>query len=136
MFNKKNGVAGPQETTVTETAVCNTKIGKGIVMVGDFEGSEPIEVNGTIEGNIVSSSVVHVSKDGIIKGTGKIQNINVSGTLDGDFTCENAANFTSSGTMKGKLTTKELVTETGTSFCGTLNLMANIQEKQADKPAE
>ena len=46
----------------------STVIGKGVVVVGNFDSKEPIEVLGTIRGNIRSTSSVTISKNGSLIG--------------------------------------------------------------------
>lgn len=144
MFGKKKEepvivVLEPQKE---EAAATNkTVIAKGVAMIGDFEGIDPIEINGTIKGTLDVRNSVVIAENGKLMGNGSIQDLTVSGSVDGDFICKDIALFKAGGEMTGHLTTSRLQTEDGSHFKGSLTLAENeapkfFEEPEAPAPAE
>ena len=144
MFGKKKEepvivVLEPQKE---ETAATNkTVIAEGVAMIGDFEGNDPIEINGTIRGTINAKNSVVISENGKLMGNGSIKDLTVSGCVDGDFVCRDLALFKAGGEMTGHLTAGRLKTEDGSHFKGSLTLAENeapkfFEEPKAPAPAE
>jgi len=99
-----------------------TIIGKGITFVGDFVSEDPIEVNGTIEGNVVSQNTLIVNDGGVFDGDAKVSNTEIYGYIKGNIVCDHLTHFSSTGNMDGNLKTKELKTDAGSSFTGNVIL--------------
>ena len=127
MFGKKKDAVIAEPTPVieekkTEVQVNKTVIGPGITMVGDFSGSDPIFVEGTLKGTITAAGNVHVTKTGQLLGEGKAASFEIDGYVDGNIDCKESVSFSNTGKMKGTLSTVRLKTDDGSNFEGTLNL--------------
>lgn len=134
MFGKKKEQPVIQEVVeqkAPEISANKTVIGCGITMEGTFEGTDPIEVNGTIKGTVLSESEVYVAKSGQLFGNGRINVLNVDGKVDGNFECRESATFNAGGKMKGKLSTKNLVTAAGSGFAGELAIIPEEEPEEA-----
>ena len=130
MFGKKKEAPVAVEQPKEEVKAANgTVIAAGVAMIGDFEGTDPIEINGSIKGTINAKNSVLITKSGRLMGDGTIQNLTVSGSVDGDFVCKDIAVFKAGGEMTGHLTTSRLQTEDGSHFKGSLDL---IEEEPAE----
>ena len=108
-----------------------TTIGKGITFVGNFETKDPMELNGSILGDVASTELIEVSTTGSYKGNASMKNLVLSGDADGIVECEDLTKLTSTAKMTGKLTTARLVTDDGSSFIGDMKL----EKKAAAAPA-
>ena len=147
MFGRKKGPETPEiieETNVVEEAPApeppkpvfkpapTTKIGKGIVMIGNFDTKDPVEINGTLRGNIRSTSSVAISGSGALFGEAALDSMRVEGRIDGTVICTQDAVFSSTGSMKGNLSTGTLKTADGAAFEGKLNMLP--PKKPAPQP--
>ncbi len=64
-----------------------TIISKGIKVEGNISGSDFVQINGMLEGNIIISNVT-IGPSGIVKGTIKAENVSIEGELKGQVECE------------------------------------------------
>lgn len=138
MFGKKKEapveiVEQPKEDV---KAANGTVIAAGVAMIGDFEGTDPIEINGSIKGTINAKNSVVITKSGRLMGDGTIQNLTVSGSVDGDFVCKDIAVFKAGGEMTGHLKTARLQTEDGSHFRGNLDLVEEEPVKAEEEPIQ
>ena len=100
-----------------------TKIGEGITMIGNFDTKDPVEIKGTLRGNIRSTSSVAISEKGSLIGEAALDSMKVEGRIDGTVLCNQSAEFSSTGSMKGNLSTGTLKTADGAVFEGKLNML-------------
>lgn len=143
MFGKKKEV----EVIVEQAPVVEEKkdafvkanktiVGPGITMVGEFSGSDPVLIEGTIRGTVKSDVNVHITKTGQLFGEGYADSFDVDGFINGNVDCKSNATFSNTGKMKGTLSTVRLKTDDGSFFEGTLNLKKPIAAVQEVAPAE
>lgn len=109
-----------------------TKIGPGITMIGNFDTKDPVEIYGTLRGNIRSTSSVAISKNGALIGEAALDSMKVEGRIDGTVLCNTSAEFSGTGSMKGNLSTGTLKTQDGALFEGKLSMLP--PRKEAPKP--
>ena len=112
----------PQPKGPDYSPMHKTVIGSGITFYGDFETADPIELNGTIKGDINSKASITISKDAEYFGNANMDSLNLSGTIEGDIDCKETSTFSSTAHMKGNLRTAYLVTDKGSNFKGNLTL--------------
>lgn len=99
-----------------------TIIGSGITFFGNFETSDPIELNGTIKGDINSDAAITISEGAEYYGNANMNQLTVSGIIEGDIKCSDLSTFTSTAQMTGDLKTAYLVTDKGSNIHGNLSL--------------
>ena len=142
MFGKKKDAAQPEiveevkeavEETVPQPAPVKepeptTVIGSGVVVVGNFDSKEPIEIKGTIRGNIRSTSKVTIQEGGSLVGEAALGSLNLGGRIEGTVLCAEDTVIRSTGSIKGNLSTATLVTDEGSSFEGKLNMIPKKAE--------
>lgn len=129
-----------EETVITEqvpeerkvfTPIYQTKIGKGITFYGDFESKDPIELNGSIHGNINSSDKINISGTGSYYGNANMHELHVEGIVKGTIVCEDLAAFTETSRMDGKLTTARLRTDDGSGMAADLHIDPTLKKDAA-----
>ena len=141
MFGKKR-VEEPEITvqpqakpTVPERPVYTparvTTIAPDVTMVGDFITSDTLEIKGTIKGDVLSETKIHVAESGFLNGDAKATDILVDGEVDGTIIISNIAEISDTGSLKGTLETKTLVTNPQSHFDGRLTM---IPERMKRKP--
>ena len=142
MFGKKKDAPVVENAPIAEekkdifVKAERTVIGPGITMVGDFSGTDPILIEGTVRGTVDSGNNLHVAKFGQFVGEGKAISVIIDGYVDGNVDCKELTSFTSTGKMKGNLSTARLKTEEGSMFEGTLNLTEKIVVSNAEPVAD
>lgn len=107
-----------------------TLIGKGIKFTGNIEASEDIEINGRVEGNIISTNTVTVTTEGSILGNVNAKEFVLEGCQEGDSEISEFCKIGKNGKFFGNMKVSSLVTEEGSEFEGHLSL------KKAAKAAE
>ncbi len=112
-----------------------TKIGKGITFYGDFEAKDPIELNGSIHGNIDSTDSIKISETGSYFGDANMHDLHVAGTVEGNILCEDIASFTGTSKMSGKLVTARLRTDDGAGMVADLKIDPGVKAAPAAEPA-
>ena len=98
-----------------------TTIGSGVEFVGDFSGTDPIEVSGKLNGKVETDSQLIVAKGGQFEGNAEVGKLNILGDVNGDVDCKEAV-ISSTGKMGGSLKTEIFLTEPGCDFDGTLKI--------------
>ncbi len=83
-----------------------------------------MEINGSVQGNIRSTTDIEISETGSYKGDASMANLVLSGTADGTVDCEDLTKLTSTGNMVGNLSASRLITEEGSNFGGNLQLVS------------
>jgi cytoskeletal protein CcmA (bactofilin family) len=105
-------------------------IGKGVVVKGDLTGSDPIFVDGHVEGVIhIPSERVTVGKNGTVVGrTGNgdacitAREIVILGTVTGDIAAIERVDIRADGSLTGNITTARLSIEDGAYFRGGIDI--------------
>lgn len=126
----------PEEPEVKEpeknVPINRTTIGAGITFFGDFETADPIDINGSLIGNIKSSSSVNVSQGASMRGDATMKELSSQGSINGNLVVEELSSFSETAVTDGTLRTRFLDSGRGSSFLGTLELSGN---KAEEKPA-
>ncbi|MCK9546559.1 MAG: polymer-forming cytoskeletal protein [Sulfurospirillaceae bacterium] len=118
IFTKNSG----RSAASTET----TLIAIGASIKGEFNLESRLHVDGEIEGNIVSSSVIVIGKKGRIKGDLKAEKLVVNGEFEGSADCS-YVEVLASGRFIGNVLSKELMIESKAYFQGQSNI--RLEEK-------
>jgi cytoskeletal protein CcmA (bactofilin family) len=149
MWNKRGNVAGDQDAALSsdpprpapampspeparpKAAAANEgMIGKGVVVKGDLTGSDPIFVDGHVEGVIhIPGQRVTVGKNGTVVGrTGNgdpcisAGEIVILGTVTGDVAALDRVDIRADGSLTGNITTARLSIEDGAYFRGGIDI--------------
>ena len=99
-----------------------TTIGRDVTLVGDFITSDTLEIKGTLKGNVVSDTRIHIAESGVLNGDAKATDILVDGVADGRIMISNVAEISNTGSLQGALEVKTLVTNPGSHFDGKLSI--------------
>lgn len=119
IFNKSdNG-------SVTETTV----ISSGAKIKGVFHFESMLHVDGVIDGEIYSSSVVVIGKNGFAQGKLKAEKLIVSGRFSGDAECE-GIQIMAGGSIIGNVLSREFVIEAQAKFEGKSSVIHDNDSEQ------
>ena len=112
-----------------------TTIAKDVTLVGDFITADTLEIKGTLNGDVVSETRIHVAEGGVLKGNAKASDILVDGEVDGKIIVSNIAEISDTGSLQGALEVKTLVTNPGSHFDGRLSIIPErmkVREEAAE----
>ena len=128
----------PQEPEVKEpekfVPMGRTMIGSGITFFGNFETEDPMEINGTLVGNIKSSSSVNVAEGAKLHGDAEMKELESHGNIDGNIVVSGLSTFSETAVTDGTLSTRFLDSKHGSAFLGKLDLSGNRTAKAAEAP--
>ena len=140
MFGRKK----PDEPVVIEKPVIKepeqprfvpsriTTIGKDVTLVGDFITGDALEIKGTLRGDVISETKIHIAQGGILNGDAKASDILVDGNVEGTMVISNVAEISDTGSLQGALEVKTLITNPGSHFDGRLSIVPERMKPQQD----
>ncbi|MBE0496028.1 MAG: polymer-forming cytoskeletal protein [Campylobacterales bacterium] len=105
-----------------------TLVAVGATIKGEFTLESRLHVDGELEGNIHSSSVVVIGKKGRVKGELKAEKLVVNGEFEGSADCS-YVEVLAGGRFIGNVLSKELMIESKAYFQGQSNI------RLEDRPA-
>jgi len=100
-----------------------TYIGKSLVIKGEVSGSEPIHIEGKIDGPIsLRDCHVNVGRDAVVNSNVQAGEIIVRGTLDGNITATDRVEVHSGGSLTGNVSAGRISIEYGAFFQGKVDM--------------
>ena len=100
-----------------------TYIGKSLVIKGEVSGSEPIHIEGKIEGPIsLRDCHVNVGRDAVVSSNVQAGEVIVRGTLDGNVTATDRVEVHSGGSLTGNVSAGRISIEYGAYFHGKVDM--------------
>ncbi|HSC52102.1 MAG TPA: polymer-forming cytoskeletal protein [Phnomibacter sp.] len=127
IFQKKEqaeGVGSNDSTTI---------IAAGTRTRGDFEGANPLRIDGQITGNIACDSRVVIGSNGVVKGNITCAQADISGTLEGDIVVTESLMLRKDAVVLGNINARMLQMEPGVQFNGQCIMGAAVVEKPIAK---
>ncbi|HWY68161.1 MAG TPA: polymer-forming cytoskeletal protein [Terriglobales bacterium] len=100
-----------------------TYIGKSLVIKGEVSGSEPLHIEGKIDGPIsLPQCHVAVGRDAIVNSDVQAGEVIVRGTLDGNITATDRVEVHSGGSLTGNVCAGRISIEYGAFFQGKVDM--------------
>lgn len=101
----------------------STYIGKSLLIKGEVSGSEPIHVEGRIEGPIsLHGSHMNIGRDGMVVSDVQAGEVIVRGTLHGKLTASDRVEIHSGGSLIGDVAARRISIEDGAYFQGSIDM--------------
>jgi cytoskeletal protein CcmA (bactofilin family) len=97
---------------------------EGTIIEGEIKSSSDIRLDGTINGNIVSSAKVVIGEKGKVEGELQCQNGDVSGFVKGRVIVKDMLFLKATAHIEGDIIATKLVVEAGAIFNGTCRMGA------------
>ena len=121
-----------------------TYIGKTLVIKGEVSGSEPIHIEGKIEGPIsLRDSHINVGRDAVVSSDVQAGEVIVRGTLDGNVTARDRVEVHNGGSLTGNVCAGRISIEYGAFFHGKVDMRQpdpkaqfSIDESDAKKKSQ
>jgi cytoskeletal protein CcmA (bactofilin family) len=99
-----------------------TRIAPGLIVRGKLTGNEPVQVDGTVEGDVVVDSQVVVGQGGKVIGRIEARSVLIEGHLDGDLAASEKAEVAASGSTEGDIEAPRVVIAEGAYFKGNVKM--------------
>jgi cytoskeletal protein CcmA (bactofilin family) len=104
-------------------------IGRSLVIKGEVTGSEPLYVDGRIEGTInLTDNRVTIGRNGTVSANINAKEVVVMGKLSGNVTVSDRVDIRAEGSVTGDVVAHRLSIEDGAFFKGSVDL------RKSDKP--
>ncbi len=85
---------------------------------GTIKTSGSIQIDGRVEGEIISQGDVILGKSGVVKGNLVVNSVSVAGTIQGNITAKDRIELKSTARLLGDIKAKRLAVEDGVTFVG------------------
>ena len=95
-----------------------TIVGVDVVVKGNLKSPSNIAINGTVKGQVVTSTDVMIGESAKIEGSVNAKKVTVSGEVRGNIESGESLVINPSGKVFGDITTPNLVIESGATFVG------------------
>ena len=125
MFNTKNKTDMIQEKTNGNGA---TLISAGTTLKGDISSNSDLRIDGTVIGNIHSSSKVIIGGSGVVEGDISASQTDISGKVSGNVRAKELLQLRGESVVAGNLYADKLQIEPTATFNGQCHMGANIVE--------
>ena len=100
-----------------------TYIGKSLVIKGELSGSEPIHIDGRIEGPIsMRDSHISIGRDAVVNSNVHAGDVIVRGTLHGNLIATERVEVHSGGSLTGDVSASRISIEYGAYFQGKVDM--------------
>ena len=104
-------------------------IGKSIIFKGELTGSEDLEVNGTVEGDVkLPDHTLTIGQTGQVKASVSAKSILIVGRVNGDVTATERIQLEASGIVDGDLRAPKLLVQEGAVMNGTVEMTTRPAE--------
>ncbi|MCA9077269.1 MAG: polymer-forming cytoskeletal protein [Planctomycetaceae bacterium] len=140
---KQNAAVHPQsEAKPTPPPVNETEhdddepanyISAGTVIEGNIVSSEDLQIDGTVKGDIQTSSKLILGEDSIIEGNIMAEEAEVSGRITGTVQAKGLLAIMKTCVIDGDIVTKSLNVESGSSFNGRCKVGASAERRSSSE---
>jgi cytoskeletal protein CcmA (bactofilin family) len=121
----------------------STYIGKSLVIKGEVSGSEPLHIEGRVEGPIAAPDChISIGRDAVVLSNVQAGEVIVRGTMHGNLIAIDRVEVHSGGSLTGDVSAGRVTIELGAHFKGKVDMRrpdpkAHIDmEKSEKKPAQ
>ena len=101
-------------------------VAAGTTIQGTFSSSEPVRLDGTVEGDIECGSKLVVGINGKITGNVKAKNVIVKGRIEGDIEVQGHLHLFPTASISGNIQAQFFSMEEGAGFTGSSVVKGNL----------
>ncbi|MCC5842727.1 MAG: polymer-forming cytoskeletal protein [Verrucomicrobia bacterium] len=87
-------------------------------VIGTIKTSGSVQIDGRVEGEVISQGDVFLGKSGSVKGNLNVNSISVAGTIQGNIIAKDRIELKSTARLMGDIKAKRLAVEDGVTFVG------------------
>lgn len=111
-------------------------ISSEVEIIGTVKTSGSIQIEGRVEGEILSEGDVLLGKSGSVKGDLHVNSVTVAGTIQGNIHAQDRIELKSTARLLGDIKSKRLAVEDGVTFVGKSEVNPTGQPIKIDEAAE
>lgn len=115
-----------------ETNTQQNIIAYGTTIVGDINSKGPFRIDGTIEGNVITTGKIVVGKSGVIKGTLKGDTVDFEGAFNGKMQLSGTLSIKATAHIEGEIQVSKLAVEPGANFNATCSMKGAVKSLSND----
>ncbi|HXZ33946.1 MAG TPA: polymer-forming cytoskeletal protein [Terriglobales bacterium] len=119
--------------TPVRTAVSPTEqasIGPSVVIKGEITGSEPLYIDGRVEGSIhVNGQRVTIGRNGSVTANIDAKEVVIMGSVKGNIQCTDRLDIRSEGSLTGDVTSPRISVEDGALLKGSVEVRTGSQKQ-------
>ncbi len=132
----------PERTTSSLAALLTSTqpqsvaaIGKTITIKGDITGSEPLQIDGRVEGAIrLTGAYLNIGPDAVVHSHIEAREVVVRGTVVGNVNTTERIDIRNGGSLTGDVATKSVSIEEGAFFKGSIDMRRSDQTRRVPEP--
>ena len=110
-------------------------IGPTIVIKGEISGTEPLYIDGRIEGKIsFANSRITIGRHGEVVANITAKEVVVMGTVKGNVECSERLDMRAEGSLTGDVVTRLISVEAGAVMKGGIEVKTKPQQQKEEKP--
>lgn len=113
MFNKEKNSAYSEKTSSSATL-----ISPGTVLKGDIHSNNDLRIDGTIHGNVRSSSKIVIGPTGFVEGNIESAHADITGKVVGNITVKELLQLREESTVEGNIIASKLQVDPSAVFNG------------------
>ncbi len=141
MLQPTQNSVSPQKYPMTPTAYTpmtpgsapleQATIGRSVVIRGEISGSEPLYIDGQVEGKInFSEGRVTIGRNGQVAADIIANELVIMGTVSGNVECADRLEIRGEGSVNGDVVTKRISVENGAQMKGSVEVRAGAKSKE------
>jgi len=108
-----------------------TVIGKTVTIKGEIQGSEPLVIEGTVEGKIQIDTSVMIRDSGLVKADLDAGNLNIAGGVIGNISVKEKVEIVNGGYVVGDIRAPRVVINDGASVKGHIEMEVDPEKAAA-----
>jgi len=112
-----------------------TVIGKTVTIKGEIHGSEPLIIEGTVEGRVQIDTSVMIRDSGLVKADLDAANLNIAGGVVGNIAVKEKVEIVNGGYVVGDIRAPRVVINDGASVKGHIEMEVDPDKAQARRHA-
>lgn len=128
MFNPKNKAEQASGSLNT--------IGAGTAVDGNISSKGDLRIDGTINGNLVSTARVVIGSKATVIGNINAANAIIEGKVNGNVSVEAVLSLKGSAIIEGDIEMQKLMVENGAIFNGSSNMTAGPDKKESSNESK
>ncbi|MCX6934791.1 MAG: polymer-forming cytoskeletal protein [Verrucomicrobia bacterium] len=99
-----------------------TVIGKSVTIKGEITGSEPLIIEGTVEGRVQCDTSIMIRDSGLVKADLDAANLNIAGGVIGNISVKEKVEIVNGGYVVGDIRAPRIVINEGASVKGHIEM--------------
>jgi len=108
-----------------------TVIGKTVTIKGEIQGSEPLVIEGTVEGKVQIETSVMIRDSGLVKADLDAGNLNIAGGVIGNISVKEKVEIVNGGYVVGDIRAPRVVINDGASVKGHIEMEVDPEKAAA-----